>query len=276
MRPLSLLLALALCLACTPPAVGPGAPGATTRVSFPFDWKFRGSDPIGQGRNGLIATADLRATRVGLEVLRQGGNAADAAVAVGFALAVVLPEAGQRRGRRLRRDTARRRRACGARFPGDRTARAHPRTLPRRGGRSYRRISGRASGRRGAGHRRRPGRAASPLRFASLAGAGGTGHRPGRERFHRHAAAQPGARRQDGRADAVPDDAAAVLPRGRAATGRRDSATVPARREPAPHRQRRQERLLPRRDRRPDRARDARRRWTHHARGPQPLSGQVA
>ena len=38
--------------------------------------------------NGIIATQEQRATRVGLEVLRAGGNAVDAAVAIGFALAV--------------------------------------------------------------------------------------------------------------------------------------------------------------------------------------------
>ncbi len=46
------------------------------------------------GRNGMVATQDEIATRVGIEVLRGGGNAVDAAVAVGFALAVTLPRAG--------------------------------------------------------------------------------------------------------------------------------------------------------------------------------------
>jgi gamma-glutamyltranspeptidase/glutathione hydrolase len=43
---------------------------------------------------GMVATQEETATRIGLEVLEQGGNAIDAAVAIGFALAVTLPRAG--------------------------------------------------------------------------------------------------------------------------------------------------------------------------------------
>ncbi len=44
--------------------------------------------------HGMVVTAQHLATRVGVDVLKDGGNAVDAAVAVGYALAVVYPAAG--------------------------------------------------------------------------------------------------------------------------------------------------------------------------------------
>jgi len=44
--------------------------------------------------HGMVVTAQHLATKVGVDVLRKGGNAVDAAVAVGYALAVVYPAAG--------------------------------------------------------------------------------------------------------------------------------------------------------------------------------------
>jgi gamma-glutamyltranspeptidase/glutathione hydrolase len=44
--------------------------------------------------HGMVASENVLATQVGVDVLRRGGNAVDAAVAVGFTLAVTLPNAG--------------------------------------------------------------------------------------------------------------------------------------------------------------------------------------
>ncbi|MCT7986616.1 gamma-glutamyltransferase [Laspinema sp. A4] len=46
------------------------------------------------GKNGMVVTASRESSQVGLEILKAGGNAVDAAVAVGYALAVTHPCCG--------------------------------------------------------------------------------------------------------------------------------------------------------------------------------------
>lgn len=45
-------------------------------------------------KNGMVASQEALASDIGLQILKDGGNAVDAGVAVGFALAVTLPRAG--------------------------------------------------------------------------------------------------------------------------------------------------------------------------------------
>jgi len=44
-------------------------------------------------RHGMVVAQEARAARIGAAILEQGGNAVDAAVATGFALAVTYPRA---------------------------------------------------------------------------------------------------------------------------------------------------------------------------------------
>ncbi len=57
----------------------------------------RGESGVGSresGKNGMVVTPQGEASRVGLDILKRGGNAIDAAVAVGYALAVTEPCCG--------------------------------------------------------------------------------------------------------------------------------------------------------------------------------------
>ena len=100
-------LVLAALTACgtaqSPPAAAPApAPQATApaqqttaaaQAAAAYDFDMDVFHPV-VARNGMVATEQALASSIGLNILKAGGNAVDAAVAVGFALAVALPNAG--------------------------------------------------------------------------------------------------------------------------------------------------------------------------------------
>jgi gamma-glutamyltranspeptidase/glutathione hydrolase len=67
---------------------------STAALTWIFASAHAASPAPVSGEHGMVVTAQAQATRVGVGILEQGGNAIDAAVAVGYALAVVYPAAG--------------------------------------------------------------------------------------------------------------------------------------------------------------------------------------
>jgi gamma-glutamyltranspeptidase / glutathione hydrolase len=89
--PRRMLLALLACLVCVGPlaaqdALNPDSAPARAAPPAPVT-------PV-TARHGMVVAQEARAARIGVEFLQQGGNAVDAAVATGFALAVTYPRAG--------------------------------------------------------------------------------------------------------------------------------------------------------------------------------------
>lgn len=91
--PHRLIVALALCLVLAPVANGRG-PVDTQAPIIDFGSRFL---PV-VARQGMVVGPERLASEIGLGILARGGNAVDAAVATGFALAVTYPRAGNLAG----------------------------------------------------------------------------------------------------------------------------------------------------------------------------------
>lgn len=100
MMVLGVFVAVAGCKAPTATAFQPAQPAAEAAAASDatVDRRMPPGDPdpprLALGTHGAVSSAEAHATQVGIDVLERGGNAVDAAVAVGFALAVTHPSAG--------------------------------------------------------------------------------------------------------------------------------------------------------------------------------------
>ncbi len=237
---------------------------------------MRGSSEPLRAKHGMVVSVQATASKIGADVLKDGGNAIDAAVAVGFALAVTHPTAGNLGGggffvyrpangepvtydfremapaKAHRRDVLERR-EIQRRSP---SPQPHRRRRARNGG-------GHAHGLEGA-------------RQAPVEAARRTGDRAGTRRLpdDRELRALAGGRVAEH--EEVSGVGRAVLEERRAVRGRRDLQAARSREDAAAHRRQGAGGLLRGRDRGADRKGDDGERRADHARGSEELRREAA
>jgi gamma-glutamyltranspeptidase/glutathione hydrolase len=90
----ALLAALVVLTGCyKTPAAAP-LPSAGVASFVNPAWPYAGKAKVAEAPRAMVVSGNVLASQAGRDIMQAGGNAVDGAVAVGFALAVVHPEAG--------------------------------------------------------------------------------------------------------------------------------------------------------------------------------------